>query len=249
MPSRRVQLAIISAIVLGGTGGIVYSFAARLKPFETPGWGQPGALLMRQADQGSLLLRHLTTIEAIDFRYGHPVEDPARDAPPVIYRFISTARKLDEFSLEAWDDPNDVVDCAQQFGRMDRWLVHDMSARVLRFKGNLVRTRGKTVLFAALSPDGKYVAVLSTTGKPIEGPIPFFSGEIVLGPRYHEVFKCADGARAQRTQVLADALQAGLPCWSPDGQQVIYTDPDFHRLWIVPFLAPDAETSSDKRKR
>jgi hypothetical protein len=94
------------------------------------------------------------------------------------------------------------------------------------------------VRHARLSPDGRFVAVLSATGVSVPSPsvIPTLGGGGVAGLRQHRLFSTASAAPVGPAISIDFGVSDPVPCWSADGRTVAYADAAFTRVSLV-FIA------------
>ena len=214
---------------------------ADVPDFDTPAWGEPGGLLLREETEGSevLLLRHLTSIEQTEWDYQAPITN-RRGA--VIYRYVPGAGRLEALSLDAWDNATgEVCDCVTDQGFISQPWRHDHKTRALLFKGKQVPLRGH-LLQTTVSPGGDLVAVQSARGFGGVSVMPFMGGGGTHGPHYHQVFKSSDAKPVGKSAVLPFRSGSQRPCFSLDGRYVVDTNMYFNHLSIIDTGLPDGES-------
>lgn len=220
----RLRLAGVVAsglLVMGlGVAWMAFGQAADAR-FQVAGWGSEATLQMRR-DASAVLL-------APGQRYLDP---PAGAAREDAYRFDPGTRELRPVPVESWKAATgDVVDCDRTGLAPSRIQV---DGGELRVDGRAVPVSGR-VRHARMSPDGRFVAVLSAWGIriPSLSLIPTLGGSAVLGWRYHHVFAIPSGDPVGPSIAIDFGVSDSVPCWGPDGRMVVYADPAFTEVAFV----------------
>jgi hypothetical protein len=189
--------------------------------FDVIGWGTDATLQLRQ-DGDALLL-------APGIRY---VDPPAGAAREDAYRFDPDRRELTAIPAATWTvAPGAIVDCDRAGLAPSRVQVEDGALRV---NGRVVTGTGR-VRHARLSPDGRFVAVLSASGVPVPSlsVIPTLGGSAFLGWRRHRLVATSSGELVGPALDIQFGVTDPVPCWSADGRTVAYADPAFTEVSFV----------------
>jgi hypothetical protein len=153
--------------------------------------------------------------------------DPAPAGP--VYRFNPGSRRLEPSSYEEWERATGAI----TFRFMDR----DFSIDPFKRRSEA----GTHVLDSDVSPDRRFVSVVSGNGTKSKGSFGWFpwglpGGAYPLGPYYHETFDRLTGAKVGQTYTLdCPAERVNLSyCWEAQGKFVVYHDTRGRYLWVVP---------------
>lgn len=230
-------LVALSVLALGAMSSCEKAPAGpELAPLPTGAWIGGGYLLLRN-DGDTLLLRHLSGSEREWYERGKDDFETEHPKNKVVYRYKPMLGTLEEVGANEWKAANSpVVDCARSRSKDAAPFDWDGRSMTLRFRGTPAKTAGQTVLNVRISPDKKYVSVLTAEGPYEPSPIPFLGGGKASGPRRHELLSPTDGSRLG--EALRLVYEPGLPpiggCWSQDGRFLVYADSANSRVWIVP---------------
>ena len=189
--------------------------------FIVTGWGSEATLRMRRDGDAMLFIPGV--------RY---VDPPAGAPREEAYRFDPGRHELSPVSAAAWTAAaGAIVDCDRAGLAPARVQVDDGSLRV---DGRVIAGAGR-VRHARLSPDGRFVAVLSASGVPVPSlsVIPTLGGSAVVGWRRHRLFATSSATPVGPAIALDFGVSDRVPCWSADGQIVTYADPAFTTVAIV----------------
>jgi hypothetical protein len=105
-----------------------------------------------------------------------------------------------------------------------------LKSGTLKYNERRVRTKGWTVVAAAMSLSRRHVAVVSATG-PSGGLIPFLSAGI-WGPHFVQVFRSSDGA-AEGPAILLPRGVGDVPHWDPDDTMLVFCSEDRTKIAVV----------------
>ena len=189
--------------------------------FDVTGWGSEATLRLRQ-DGDALLFAPGT-------RY---VEPPAGAPREDAYRFDATRRELRPVPAAAWMAAQGTIVECDRAGLVPSRVQVDNGE--LRVDGRPVAGTGR-VRHARLSPDGRFVAVLSASGVPVPSGslIPTLGGSAVVGWRRHYIVATSSAEPVGPARAIDFGVSDPVPCWSADGRTVAYADPAFTAVAIV----------------
>lgn len=190
-----------------------------------------------------VLLRHLNRDERERFR--DDGWSNASVSEKAIYGIGGMLRGPEIVSRDSWDRAvGDIIDCIDQVSSYPR--PFEISADQLKFNDEIIPFAGESILKAAISQDGNYLAVLTAGGKQRFRGLPSIGSYTSPGMRIHQVFRMTDGKPATEPIVLDGAsIEHNInPCWSPESRYVIYVDTYLTEMWIVPFLNKDRGAES-----
>jgi len=254
-PSGATRVSRRKKVALLATAGLVlaaYAFISSLDRYEKAiyfplsSWRGHGALQIR-LNGDAMLFRHLSWEQ--NEKMNIPVyEDigpippyPAKDDLSPILSIVPTDNTVNIVPGEVWDNAVSITSNCQSQTYEPSCRLQQASPYKLTFDGQQTKTAGKSVLQIAVSPSGKYVAVLSATGSPRKSFLPLIGGDSIGGRRYHQVFRASNGAPIGDPVRLKEANfkdNTIHPCWSPDERYIVYLYSRPDQLWIIPF--PDA---------
>jgi len=209
----------------------IWPIGADVPMLRTPAWEfkdlneyREELMLRRETKEGGALLIKRTDLETV-------------------YRYDPQKRSLSSDGDAEWQKAGGPI--AKCFDYLTRKPARDVVVthnepehQLLIGKPGALRevpTAGGYPLKNEVSPSGRWVAVLSGTGPAISSLMPF-SGDFILGQRYHEILS------------LPDAHQVGKPihfpvedikdffdmCWSADEEFVVHTYWLYTYLVVVP---------------
>lgn len=161
------------------------------------------------------------------------VEPPVGAARHEAYRYEPGAPDLTPATSEAWSKaPGAIVDC--DHAGLSTATGVDAESGDLRIEGRTVPMSGR-VRHARVSPDDRFVAVVTASGipTPSASPVPSLGGRAILGWRFHRVLSKSSREQVGPSIALGFGVSDPLPCWSPDGRMVIYANPAFTSVAIV----------------
>lgn len=218
---------VAAAVALAVLGGFVLacekkgSSAAFMDLFELPEWrglkleyGDRFELRRESDGAGALLMKH--------------------SRREVVYSYDAERNTVTAVTDEEWQRARGTVaQCGRQFLKMEGMLVtHEQK---LLAGGREIQAAGQTVLNAIESPSGRYVAVLSATGRAGTSVVPFSSGGVAAGQHYHQLLSLPDltwTGKPARVPTRQD-FETLLPCWSADEQFVLYRQINFNYLSVI----------------
>lgn len=93
---------------------------------------------------------------------------------------------------------------------------------------------GARIVKEAGSPDGNYVAVVSTNAIPIPGFWPMSGSSLESDLYFHQLYDCGSGNVVGRPLALRSDVRSTAPeiCWSSDSKFVFYMSSRW--IWIAP---------------
>jgi hypothetical protein len=158
---------------------------------------------------------------------------------PVIYRYDPAAQALHTVGLAEWQSATSpIANCEEQLSPNPRTLEINSTAggKLVDGSGRTIATAGTFTENLIVSPDGKWVAVLSANGPKSASLLPFLGGPQPLGQRYHQVISIDDLKWIGSAVALpvADKSDVLTPCWTADEKYVVYTDLVFSSVLVVP---------------
>ena len=203
----------------------LWSFGADVPLLQTPKWKDKrlgelysGWLQLRRETKagGALLLKRV-------------------DVDPV-YRYDPQTRTLSAVTEKEWlNASGPIAKCMEQLAKPGPVQIRvDYGVHKLLIAEREVPTVASFALGSLSSPSGNWVAVLSATG-PIIPSAGLFSGNQVLGHRYHEIKSvpaAMSGGDAIQIPVV-DTVTTQQLCWSADEKFVTYNDGSFSSLVVV----------------
>ncbi len=187
------------------------------------GWGSDATLEMRDAGDGGVLLAP-----------GIRIIEPAAGAARVsAYRLDLQSLDVQPVAHAVWMSASGaIVECDRAgLAPASRFDVTDGRLQISR---RPVSTHG-TVRHGRLSPDGRHVAVTSASGAsmPRLSPIPTLGGGSVVGWRFHQFVRVPTGDLHGPLVALGFGAADPFPCWTPNGEAVVYADAGFTDIALV----------------
>jgi len=226
---RRVVIAALVAVTLGMAGYAYWRFRTIGIPLAPLPMGQyePSEILVRAKSNESdaILIGVLKNDDKTFVTRG--LAEPVPSGP--IYRFTPEARRLELVDLDEWRAATGPI----TFRYFDR--LRSGSLKYASF-----RASGAYSLDIDVSPDRKYVNVVSANARKGKGNFMFFlgggGGAYPRGPFYHETFDRLTGMKVGPTYTLEyPGERVNLSyCWEAQGKYVVYHDMQGRFLWIVP---------------
>ncbi|HKU78194.1 MAG TPA: hypothetical protein VJR02_30065 [Pyrinomonadaceae bacterium] len=192
-----------------------------LKDFDEYHWE---FMLRRETTAGGALLIKRTDLETV-------------------YRYDPQERSLNAVGDTEWQKAGGPI--AKCFDYRTRKPARDVMVtqndrdhQLLIGKPNALRevpTAGGYPLQNEVSPSGRWVAVLSGTGPAIPSLSPF-SGEFILGQRYHEILSLPDTQQVSKPIrfPVRDIKAFFNACWSADEEFVVHTHWQYTDLVVIP---------------
>ncbi len=208
-----------------------------IRPLDTPAWTDPGVLYLKVAGDQSdgLLLMNLGAHSSFALDKNERIPATELSHGP-IYRFKKETHTLEAISPEAWDSTDGPMAVCYKQSRLSYYgeFTHDVTTKVLQFRGGQVRTGGPTVLATTISPNNELVATVAAEG-PYQRGFFFLTSSKASGKRFHQIFRLSDATEVGPSVILekpadVDDLQ---PCWSPDGRFIVYVDNHSRHVWII----------------
>jgi hypothetical protein len=187
------------------------------------GWGSEATLQLREDGDGGILL-------APGIRFLEPIEGAARVD---VYRLDLRTREFTPTTTPAWNRaPGDIVNC-ERAGLTPSAGV-SVESNELHIRGRVVPMGGE-VHRARLSPSGRLLAVLTASGvsMPRTSLIPTLGGKGMVGWRYHQLAAMPSGEAKGARVALGFGVSDPSPCWSPNDEIIIYSDPAFTDVSLV----------------
>lgn len=206
----------------------IFPMGADVPLLKTPDW--EGKFLNQFSGEQLLLRRESEHSGALLLK---------RSDIETVYRYDSQKQKVDTVTVAEWERAGGpIAKCGDQrvfWAAPSALHLDDQKRRLFVRQGEReVSTAGGVPLNYQTSPSGKWVAVLSASGPKVPSFMPL-SGDVVLGPRYHQVMSLPDTVpfgSAVRVPVLSPTQVVDL-CWSADEGFVVYTHPNFFSLVVV----------------
>ena len=217
--AAAVALAVLSSFVLAcekkGSSDTV------MRLFELPEWrglkpeyGDRFELRRESDGAGALLMKH--------------------SRREVVYSYDAERNTVTAVTDEEWQRARGTVaQCGQQFLKTEAMRV--TQEHKLLAGGREIQAAGQTVLDAVESPSGRWVAVLSATGRAGTSVLPFSAGGGAAGQHYHQLLSLPDliwKGKPARVPTPQD-FESLIPCWSADEQFVLYRQINFNYLSVV----------------
>jgi hypothetical protein len=229
---RYILTAAIAGVILS-IGGYGYwrfrTIGIALMPLRMGSY-DPGEILVRGNSGGesdTLFIGILKNEDEPSVTRGRA--DPVPTGP--IYQFMPKSYQLEFATLDDWNSATGPI----TFRYFDRFR-----SEVLRGSRTPLRIAGAYHLDRDVSPDRKYVNVVSANGPIGKGSFGFFfgggGGAYPRGPIYHEVFDRLTGAKVGNTYTLkqpGDRVSLSF-CWEANGKYIAYHDMFGRFLWVVP---------------
>lgn len=181
-------------------------------------------MLRRETNEGGALLIKRTDLETV-------------------YRYDPQERSLSAVGDAEWQKAGGPIAKCFDYGprkpaRDVMVTQNDRDHQLLIGKPNALRevsTAGGYPLQNEVSPSGRWVAVLSGTGPAIPSLSPF-SGEFILGQRYHEILSLPDTHQVSKPIrfPVSDTKHFFHRCWSADEEFVVHIQWQYAYLVVVP---------------
>jgi hypothetical protein len=194
--------------------------------FDTAGWvntQMSGRLLIRSGTNGKNIL--LTMRDEFEKGNRHRV----------VYEYDPKAKSLRKVSDLNWDGiASPISECFSQPQQFPEKFK--VTGEKLFFGNREVSIKGAVLIFAAFSPSGKYVAILSADGPRKGSLMPFFGGgQNSKGQHYHQLFSLVNGEPISDVKKLQFTTEKEVypACWSIDEKYVFYTALLADKLTIV----------------
>jgi hypothetical protein len=189
---------------------------------DNQAWKPIAKLFIRRENDGStggLLLKH-----------------SARD---IIYLYDPASQTLHTVDIAKWKSATSpIANCEEQLPPSPKRLeiVSNDERKLVDASGRTIATAGTFTEKLTVSPDNKWVAVLSANGPKSVSLLPFLGGNQPLGQQYHQVISMDDFKWIGTAVPLPVAVKSDLlePCWTADEKYVVYTDTFFTDVLVVP---------------
>ena len=229
--------SLTALVILGGLLVLACekkaSTAADAPMFELPAWqgltleyGDRLALRRESDGGGALLLRH--------------------SRQDVVYKYAPDKQTLTAVAGEEWQRAlGAVAQCNEQLPKADLLITQEHK---LVSGGKEIPAAGQTVLSIAESPSGRWMAVLSASGKAGTSVIPFAAGGGASGRYYHQPLSLSDMSWIGKPVDVPTKNDNLIPCWSADEQFVVYHQTNFNYLSVVKTDLPSTSNPSKVSK-
>lgn len=239
-----VLVVVVSVVSLGVYLALKFwPMGADVPMLKTPAWWlkdinyyDEDLMLRRESKEGGALLIKRTDLETV-------------------YRYDPQQRSLSEVGDAEWQKAAGPIAKCFDYGTRkparDVIVNHDEHKHKLSIgkPGELreVPTAGGYPLKDEVSPSGRWVAVLSATGPAIPPLMPF-TGDFILGQRYHEILSLPDAHRISKAIrfPVRDINDSFYRCWSADEEFVVHTQSQFIYLVVVPTSVETSEKAAPK---
>ncbi len=186
---------------------------------ETPAWiiGRNGEIIDRKYGDQILWRKKNKNGNSLLIRY---------TGSDTVYEYEPNQSALKPITTQQWEQANGViVQCTDKLFSLPSELLRlDYLSHKLIAGKRVVPTAGQIVLNFAVSPDGKWVAVLSGEGSVRDSNVPFMAGISLSGSSYHQIFSLPNAVpfgKPLKVPVKGEANRLS-PCWSADQQFILY---------------------------